>query len=155
MNSKIFAPPPMGAKPCYAGLAACVCMIWFLAIWPALTEAGHEFDENIDTIKPEQVKLFLSNGEKLVLVDLRPVKEFKEKRLPGARSIPVTELEKRFGEIPKTGRVILYCGCPPGGANESYSYLYLREQGYRNVSVMEAGFSSWVKQKYPTEAGGR
>jgi rhodanese-related sulfurtransferase len=130
-------------------------LICFLAIWAALTDAGHEFDETIDTIKPEQVKLFLTNGEKLVLVDLRPVKEFKEKRLPGARSIPVTELEKRFGEIPKTGRVILYCGCPPGGADESYSYLYLREQGYRNISVMEAGFSNWVKQKYPVEPGGR
>jgi rhodanese-related sulfurtransferase len=126
-----------------------------LGIWPGLAQAGHEFDETIDTVKPEQVKLFLDAGEKLVLVDLRPVKEFKEKRLPGARSIPITELDKRFSEIPRTGRVVLYCGCPPGGADESYSYLYLREKGYRNVSVMEAGFSNWIKQKYPTEAGAR
>jgi rhodanese-related sulfurtransferase len=145
----------MDAKRFYPGVAACVCMFWLLGIRPEVTQAGHEFDETIDTIKPEQVKVLLNNGEKLVLVDLRPVKEFKEKRLPGARSIPVTELDKRFSEIPKTGRVVLYCGCPPGGADESYSYLYLREKGYRNVSVMEAGFSHWVMQKYPTEAGGR
>jgi rhodanese-related sulfurtransferase len=145
----------MDAKRSYLGLAACVGMIGLLGVWPELTQAGHEFDETIDTIKAEQVKLLLNAGEKLLLVDLRPVKEFKEKRLPGARSIPVTELDKRFSEIPKTGRVVLYCGCPPGGADESYSYLYLRDQGYRNVSVMEAGFSNWVKQKYPTESGGR
>jgi rhodanese-related sulfurtransferase len=145
----------MDAKRFYLGLAACVGMIGLLGVWPELTQAGHEFDETIDTIKAEQVKLLLNAGEKLLLVDLRPVKEFKEKRLPGARSIPVTELDKRFSEIPKTGRVVLYCGCPPGGADESYSYLYLRDQGYRNVSVMEAGFSKWVKQKYPTESGGR
>jgi rhodanese-related sulfurtransferase len=145
----------MDAKRFYLGLAACVCMMGFLGVWPELTQAGHEFDETIDTIKPEQIKLFLDAGEKLLLVDLRPVKEFKEKRLPGARSIPVTELEKRFSEIPKTGRVVLYCGCPPGGADESYSFLFLREKGYGNVSVMETGFSNWVKQKYPTEAGGR
>jgi rhodanese-related sulfurtransferase len=145
----------MDAKKSYVGLAACVCMIWLMGISPEHTQAGHEFDETIETIKPEQVKRFLDAGEKLVLVDLRPVKEFKEKRLPGARSISVTELETRFSEIPKTGRVVLYCGCPPGGADESYSFLFLREQGYRNVSVMEAGFSNWVKQKYPTETGGR
>jgi rhodanese-related sulfurtransferase len=145
----------MDAKKFYAGLAACVCMIWLWGICPELTQAGHEFDETIETIKSEQVKRFLDAGEKLVLVDLRPVKEFKEKRLPGARSISVTELEKRFSEIPKTGRVVLYCGCPPGGADESYSFLFLREKGYRNVSVMEDGFSNWVKQKYPTETGGR
>jgi len=145
----------MNAKPLYLALAACVCIIWLLGIEPELSHAGHEFDETIETIKPEQVRLILNSGEKLVLVDLRPVKEFKEKRLPGARSIPVTELEKRFSEIPKTGRVVLYCGCPPGGADESYSFLFLREKGHRNVSVMETGFSNWVKQNYPTEAGGR
>ena len=145
----------MDAKPFYPGVAACVCMFWLWGIRPEVTQAGHEFDETIDTIKPEQVKVLLDAGEKLVLVDLRPSKEFKEKRLPGARSIPVTELDKRSSEIPKTGRVVLYCGCPPAGADESYSYLYLRDQGHRNVSVMEAGFSNWVKQKYPTEAGGR
>jgi rhodanese-related sulfurtransferase len=145
----------MDAKPFYLRFAACIAMICLLGVSPGLTQAGHEFDETIETIKPEQVKLFLNAGDKLMLVDLRPVKEFKEKRLPGARSIPVAELEKRFSEIPKTGRVVLYCGCPPGGADESYSFLFLREKGYRNVSVMEAGFSNWVKQKYPTEAGGR
>lgn len=70
----------MDAKPVHVRLAACVCMVWLLAIWPALSQAGHEFDETIDTIKPEQVKLFLNAGEKLVLVDLRPVKEFTVQR---------------------------------------------------------------------------
>jgi hypothetical protein len=82
----------MNAKPFYLGLAVCICMTWLVGSWPELTQAGHEFDETIETIKPEQVKRFLDAGEKLVLVDLRPLKEFKEKRLPGSRSIPVTEL---------------------------------------------------------------
>jgi rhodanese-related sulfurtransferase len=145
----------MDAKPISLSLTACICMIWLWGICPELSQAGHEFDETVETIKPEQVKRFLDAGEKLVLIDLRPLKEFKENRLPGSRSIPITELERRLGEIPRTGRVVLYCGCPPGGADESYSFLLLREKGYRNVSVMEAGFSNWVKQKYPTEAGGR
>jgi rhodanese-related sulfurtransferase len=132
---------------------ACILMILLGGIWPPVAKAGHEFDETIDTVKPEQVKLFLNAGEKLVLVDLRPAKEFNEKRLPGARSIPVTELDKRISEIPRAGRVVLYCGCPPGGADESYSYLYLRENGYRNVAVMEEGFAGWLKRKFAIESG--
>jgi rhodanese-related sulfurtransferase len=128
-------------------------LIGILGTWCPVAHAGHEFDETIDTVKPEQVKLFLGGGEKLVLVDLRPVKEFKEKRLPGAVSIPVTELDRRFSEIPRAGRVVLYCGCAPGGADESYSYLYLREKGYRNVTIMEGGFSDWLKRNFPVEAG--
>lgn len=85
-------------------------------------------------------------------MDLRPAKEFKEKRLPGARSIPVTELDRRFSEIPRAGRVVLYCGCPPGGTDESYSYLYLKEKGYRNVAVLEGGLAEWLKRRLPLES---
>jgi len=35
-------------------------------------------------------------------------------------------------------------------------FIYISEKkGYRNVSVIEAGFSNWIKQKYRTEAEGR
>ena len=131
----------------------CMMMALHWGFWPALSEAGHEFDEIIDTIKPDRVKSLLQAGEQIMLVDLRSAKEFRERRLPGARSLPVTDLEKRFNEIPKGGRVVLYCGCEPGGADESYSYLYLREKGYRNVSVMEGGFADWLKRSYPVETG--
>ena len=72
--------------------------------------------------------------------------------MPGALSIPISELPKRLGEIPKAGRAVLYCACPPGGLDESYSYLMLRGNGYRNVAVLENGFSAWAQRKFPTES---
>ena len=94
----------------------------------------------------------LEAGEKIFFVDLRPTSDFQKSRLPGARSIPVAELQMRYQEIPKSGRVILYCSCPPGGVDESYSYLALRGKGYRNVSVLEDGFSGWLQRKFSTES---
>ena len=41
---------------------------------------------------------------------------------------------------------------PPGGVDESYSYLMLRGKGYRNVAVLENGFSAWAQRKFPTES---
>ena len=126
-------------------------LILFLGLKAAVTYGGHDPDELISyTVTPERVKLFLDVGEKLLFFDLRPAKEFQKRRLPGARSIPATELGKRYGEIPKTGRVILYCDCPPKEIDSAY--LSLENKGYRNLSVMEEGFSGWVKRKYPVES---
>ena len=113
--------------------------------------AGHD-DEYIEPISAERVKKLLEGGEKFVFVDLRPAGDFQKAHLPGALSIPITELAKRIDEIPKAGRVVLYCACPPGGVDESYSYLMLRGKGYRNVAVLENGFSSWAQRKFPIES---
>ena len=128
-------------------LALFVSLTWHSPI-PAY--AGHG-EEPIQTISMERVKLFIDNKEKIFFVDLRTPKEFQQKRLPGARSIPIAELEKRLTEIPKTGRVILYCACRPG--DDSYAYFLLRDNEYNNVSVMEDGFEGWVKRKFPVESG--
>lgn len=50
--------------------------------------------DSIDTIPADRVKRLLDSGTKLVLVDLQPIKEFQENRLPGARSWPSAELPK-------------------------------------------------------------
>ncbi|HET8564835.1 MAG TPA: rhodanese-like domain-containing protein [Candidatus Binatia bacterium] len=124
---------------------------WLSTVGPAMVEGGHGEEENLDSITPERVKLLLDSGEKLLFIDLRSVKEFNEKRLPGARSIPVEQLNKRFQEIPRIGRIILYCACRPG--DDTFANFFLRDIGYRNITVMEEGFQGWVKRKYPVESG--
>ncbi len=103
---------------------------------------------------PERAKRLLDTGEHILFIDLRTPSEFKQQHLPGAHSIPLNELDKRHPEIPKTGRVVLYCACPPGKVEEGYSYQLLRERGYRNVSVLEGGFAEWRARGYLLETGG-
>jgi rhodanese-related sulfurtransferase len=122
-----------------------------VVFWPSTPEAGHD-DEYVETIPAERVKRMLEGGEKIYFLDLRAAGDFQKSRLPGARSIPIAELQKRYQEVPKSGRVILYCACPPGGVDEAYSYLALRGKGYRNVSVLQEGFSGWAQRKFPTES---
>ncbi|HYY24666.1 MAG TPA: rhodanese-like domain-containing protein, partial [Candidatus Udaeobacter sp.] len=110
--------------------------------------AGHG-EEPVETIPQARLKFLLDSKENVFFVDLRTPKEFQQKHLPGARSIPVAELEKRLTEIPKTGRVVLYCGCRPG--DDSYAYFLLRDNGYTNSVVMEDGFDDWVRRRYPVE----
>lgn len=121
--------------------------------WLTSAFAGHGVEDSIDIIPADRVKRLLDSGVKLVLVDLRPTKEFQENRLPGARSLPGAELSKRFGEIPRTGQVVLYCACQINEIADRAAFLEFR--GYRNIFVLLEGYPGWVKRGYPLETGRR
>src|SRR5579863_3433131 len=48
----------------------------------------------------------------VTLLDVRPEDEFAAGHLPGALNIPLAELERRLGELPKSREVIAYCRGP-------------------------------------------
>jgi rhodanese-related sulfurtransferase len=110
---------------------------------------GHGTGGPVLAIPPDYAKRLMDEGDRPIFIDLRPVEEFRKGRLPGARSLPISEFRRRLAEVPRTGRVILYCACPPEEIQAGYQYL--RDQGYRNLSVMEEGFPGWVKRGYPVE----
>jgi rhodanese-related sulfurtransferase len=120
---------------------------------PVATHAAHESEDVVDTVTPERVKYYLDNKEPLFIIDLRPTKDFNEKRLPGARSIPINDLSKNLRVIPRAGRVILYCDCPQTVLVQDAYQVLKDDHGYRNVAIMPEGFKGWLKRKFPVEAG--
>ena len=98
-----------------------------IALWGAAAsgpaEAIHVAGDPVVTIEPEYVKRLLDNGEHPTFFDLRSGEEFKKGRKPGARSLPLLEIRRRIAEVPKTGRVILYCDCPALDLQEAYYFL--------------------------------
>ncbi len=124
---------------------------WLFVICPVLSEAGHE-TRDVSTIAVDRLKLLLDTGEKFQLIDIRPAKEFQEKRIPGSRSIPTTELDKRLGEVPKSGRVVVYAATPQNDIDDSVFQIF-EDNRYRNITFMLEGFQGWLKRKYPVETG--
>ena len=89
----------MSARICSRGcLLKLVNLVFFLFLGflPAETRAAHDSEDVVDTVTPERLKYYIDNNETLVIIDLRPLKDYKEKRLPGARSIPINELDKNL-----------------------------------------------------------
>jgi rhodanese-related sulfurtransferase len=128
--------------------------ILLLVLWlPIASFAGHGIEDTIDTLPAERVKQLMDAGEKLVFIDMRPAKEYQQNRLPGARSLPIAEVASRFNEIPKSGRVVLYCDCKTYDIADRAVFLEYR--GYRNIFVMPEGYSGWVKRGYPIETKSR
>jgi len=115
--------------------------------WQAF--AGHGVEDTVDNLTADRVKQLMDAGEKLTFVDMRPAKEYQQTRLPGAKSLPIAEVANRFGEIPKTGRVILYCDCKPYDVADRAVFLEYR--GFRNIFIMPEGYAGWVKKGYPLD----
>jgi rhodanese-related sulfurtransferase len=121
----------------------------FAIFLPVAAQAGHGVEDTVDNLPAERIKQLMDAGEKLVFIDMRPAKEFQQNRLPGAKSIPLAELANRVGEVPKSGRVILYCDCKPYDVADRAVFLEYR--GYRNIFIMPEGYQGWVKRGYPLE----
>ena len=122
---------------------------------PRVIDAAHDAEDVVDMVTPERVKYYLDNKEALVIIDLRTAKEFQERRLPGARLIPMKELEKNLQAIPRSGRVILYCDCPqPTLIQDAYQVLK-DDHGYRNIAIMPEGIKGWVQRKFPVVSGAK
>jgi rhodanese-related sulfurtransferase len=129
-----------------------------LALWlglfaPLASFAGHGVEDTVDNLAADRVKQLMDAGEKVLLIDMRPAKEYQQSRLPGARSLPLAELANRYSELPKSGRVVLYCDCKPYDIADRAVFLEYR--GYRNIFIMPEGYQGWIKRGYPTETNRR
>lgn len=76
-----------------------------------------------------------------IVLDVRPEDEFAAGHVPGARNIPLAELEKRLSELPKGVEVVAYCRGPYCVlAYEAVAAL--RSRGI-NARRLEDGFPEW------------
>ncbi len=73
--------------------------------------------------EPEYLKWLLDSRQPVVVVDLRSPRDFRRGHVPGAVSVPLAELDRRFAEIPTQPMVVLYCRCPLEEAATAYSFL--------------------------------
>jgi len=90
-------------------------------------------------------------GEVLVL-DVRPADEFAVAHLPHARSMPLAELKKRLGELPKDVPVVAYCRGPFCLFAQDAVAL-LRRNGYQAHHLSD-GVAEWRARGLPVASGG-
>lgn len=66
-----------------------------------------------------------------IIVDVRTPEEFRDGAYPGAKNIPLSDLGRRLGEIPKDKPVILYCA---SGVRSSSAAQAMKQAGYADVT---------------------
>jgi rhodanese-related sulfurtransferase len=92
-----------------------------------------------EELSPQEIKAMKQSGEKFVLVDVRTPEEHSRRKIEGSRLIPLQEMERRAGEIPKDKEVVLYCA---NGFRSLVACRYLKKLGYK-VKNMTGGINRW------------
>lgn len=100
-------------------------------------------------VTAEELSDHLNRGE-VVLLDVRPREEYESGHLPGALSVPVSELESELRRLPKRKRIVAYCRGPYCiYAHEAVKLL--RRRGYKADRLQE-GIIEWQALGLPIEA---
>jgi rhodanese-related sulfurtransferase/biotin operon repressor len=96
-----------------------------------------------DSLEPVPAKELLERARKglVTVLDVRPPEEFAAGHLPGAVNIPVHELEKRLGELPKRKEVIAYCRGPY--CLMSYDAVQLLRRKGLKARRLQNGLPEW------------
>src|SRR5712691_8805804 len=89
-----------------------------------------------------------SDGQDIVLVDVREKIEWNEGHIPGAIHVPRGYLELQIEEaVPdKSKTVVLYCA---GGVRSLMAGSTLKQMGYPNAISMSGGFTQWKGSGLP------
>ena len=86
----------------------------------------------------------------VIVIDVRPQAEYDAAHLPFARSMPVTELEKRLSELPTDKDIVAYCRGPFCLLSDEAVAL-LGERGFRVRKILD-GVSEWQAAGLAVEA---
>jgi len=92
-------------------------------------------------ITPRQARQMMDDLDEYVLLDVRSYDEYKQKRIDGAKLIPVDELAARAAtELPdKRVPVFVYCR---SGARAGTAVKMLNDMGYESILSI-GGINDW------------
>ncbi len=96
-----------------------------------------------DDLEPVPAKELLDRARRglVTVLDVRPPEEFAVGHVPGAVNIPIQELEKRLGELPKRKEVVAYCRGPY--CLMSYDAVQLLRKKGLKARRLQNGLPEW------------
>jgi rhodanese-related sulfurtransferase/DNA-binding HxlR family transcriptional regulator len=103
----------------------------------------------VEQLSPEELEERLARGD-VVVLDVRPQREYATGHIPGAVSAPLSDLEEIAASLPKRKEVIAYCRGPYCVyADEAVRLLRKRGLKARRLTV---GLPEWRRARRPVES---
>jgi rhodanese-related sulfurtransferase len=104
--------------------------------------------DEIERLSPEELEERLARGQ-VVLLDVRPEREFQAAHIPGAVSAPLSRLEEVEVSLPKRKEVVAYCRGPYCVYADD-AVRFLRKRGL-NARRLGVGLPEWRRAGLPVE----
>ena len=126
-----------------------------ILIEPTLHVKGLMEKFKLENVDYAYVKAAIGNGTrdgaKALLIDARPNQKYLASTIPSSLNIPDTQIDKYIGQLDKVAKdkeIIVFCG---GWECEKSPIVagYLKEHGFSNVKLYQAGEPEWISKNYP------
>ena len=114
-----------------------------------VTRAYFESRGAMEAVEGSELLRRVRDGEVTVL-DVRPLEEYRAGHIPGALSIPVTDLKARLRELPTNREIVAYCR-GPYCVMAIEAVQLLRAKGF-DAHRMEEGVADWRARGWRVEA---
>lgn len=106
--------------------------------------------DGFEPVTSDELARLIRSGE-IVLLDVRPEQEYAAGHIAGARSMPVSDLGARVGELPPDREYVAYCRGPYCVyADEAVAVL--RANG-RSATRLSDGYPEWWLSGRPVQVG--
>ena len=130
-------------------------------LWAALRDvaASHVTDINvlvdaylgardrIEEVTIDELADRLDRG-RAVVIDVRPTHEYAAGHIPGARSVPIDQLDDALDSLPRSREIIAYCRGPYCVYADDAVRL-LRDRGFK-ARRLDSGYPEWERTGLPT-----
>ena len=104
---------------------------------------------DLNMITRDELRLRLRQGD-VVVLDVRPQQEYKAGHIPGALSVPFSDVQARLHEVPQGSEIVAYCRGPYCLYADEAIRLLTGEG--RLATRLEEGFPEWKAAGLPIES---
>ena len=112
--------------------------------WPQVAHDGE-----VPSVGAVEAAAWLRECQALVL-DVRDPREYAEGRIPGALSVPQSDLALRLAEVPKDREVLVVCA---SGNRSLRCAGFLKAVGHTRITNLAGGINGWKEAGHPVETG--
>ena len=110
---------------------------------------GKRAQGGTDETTPQELQQRIAAGERLLLLDVRELAEYRQGHVRGSTLIPLDQLALRLEELPRDRPVVAICR---SGNRSSVATGMLRRAGFE-VANLRGGMLAWERQQLPLERG--
>ena len=104
-------------------------------------------------VSAKSVAAAMERGERMVLLDARPMSDWQRSHLPGALPMPFYDgIDELVPHLPNDGTpIVAYCACPHAASGRVVDAL--KAAGFGSARILDEGVLVWAGMGYPIALG--
>lgn len=116
-------------------------MSLFQRMWANTINTG------LPSINAQEASARLQSTQPPLVLDVRQPEEFRDGHIPGAKLIPLGELDRRMKDLPRDRAILCVC---QGGGRSGTATKRLAQAGFKAINL-SGGMIGWAQARLPVE----